>query len=140
MSKLLGNTTISPSPDFSFRDEGSIVLLTPLSPAAHEFVEARIGQDGFQPFWPTVVIEKRDAQAILQGVLAEGLVIARPESRGDRTRMCKLLRIKTEAATHLVMRDWAGKKLLDIDLPGVSVTVAVPSDAKIEIEPDERTT
>ena len=27
------------SPDFSFRDEGSIVLLTPLSPAAHEFVE-----------------------------------------------------------------------------------------------------
>jgi hypothetical protein len=25
------------SPDFSFRDEGSIVLLTPLSPSAHEY-------------------------------------------------------------------------------------------------------
>ena len=130
------------NPDFSFRDEGAIVLLTPLSPSAHEFVEERIGRDGFQPFWPTVVIEKRYAQTILEGALAEGLVIARPlsESSGDRTRMSKLVRIKTEAATHLVMRDWAGKKLLDIDLPGVSVTVAVPSDAKIEIEPDERTT
>src|ERR1700741_5442718 len=115
--------------DFSFRDEGAIVLLTPLSPSAHEFVEERIGRDGFQPFWPTVVIEKRYAQTILEGALAEGLVIARPlsESSGDRTRMSKLVRIKTEAATHLVMRDWAGKKLLDIDLPGVSVTVALPS-------------
>src|SRR5712664_1512549 len=30
-------------PDFSVRDEGSLVLLTPLSPSAHEFVEERIG-------------------------------------------------------------------------------------------------
>jgi len=31
------------TPDFSIRDEGSIVLLTPLSPSVHEFVEERIG-------------------------------------------------------------------------------------------------
>lgn len=65
------------TPDFSFRDEGSLVLLTPLSPSAHEFVEERIGSDnGFQPYWPTVVIERRYAQAILEGVIAEGMVIA----------------------------------------------------------------
>ncbi len=65
------------SPDFSFRDEGSIVLLTPLSPSAHEFVEERIGSNnGFQPYWPTVVIERRYAQDILEGVIAEGMVIA----------------------------------------------------------------
>jgi len=63
--------------DFSFRDEGSIVLLTPLSPSAHEFVEERIGSDnGFQPYWPTVVIERRQAQDILEGVIAEGMVVA----------------------------------------------------------------
>lgn len=67
----------SKSPDFSFRDEGSLVLLTPLSPSAHEFVEERIGSDsGFQPYWPTVVIERRYAQAILEGAIAEGMVIA----------------------------------------------------------------
>ena len=65
------------TPDFSFRDEGSIVLLTPLSPSAHEFVEERIGSDnGFQPYWPIVVIERRYAQDILEGVIAEGMVVA----------------------------------------------------------------
>jgi hypothetical protein len=65
------------TPDFSIRDEGSIVLLTPLSPSAHEFVEERIGSNnGFQPYWPTVVIERRHAQDILEGVIAEGMVIA----------------------------------------------------------------
>jgi hypothetical protein len=65
------------SPDFSFRDEGSLVLLTPLSPSAHEFVEERIGsKNGFQPYWPTVVIERRYAEDILEGVIAEGMVIA----------------------------------------------------------------
>jgi hypothetical protein len=51
--------------------------LTPLSPSAHEFVEERIGSDnGFQPYWPTVVIERRYAQDILEGVIAEGMVVA----------------------------------------------------------------
>ena len=64
-------------PDFTLCDEGSLVLLTPLSPFAHEFVEERIGSDnGFQPYWPTVVIERRYAQDILEGVIAEGMVIA----------------------------------------------------------------
>jgi hypothetical protein len=63
--------------DFILRDEGSIVLLTPVSPSAHEFVEERIGSDNdFQPYWPTVVIESRYAQAILEGVIAEGMVVA----------------------------------------------------------------
>jgi len=77
MAKRSGTPAPKVSPDFSFRDEGSIVLLTPLSPSAHEFVEERIGSDnGFQPYWPTAVIEWRYAQDILEGVIAEGMVIA----------------------------------------------------------------
>ena len=65
------------TPDFSFRDEGSIVLLTPLSPSAHEFVEERIGsENGYQPMWPTVVIERRYFDDIAEGILAENMVIA----------------------------------------------------------------
>jgi hypothetical protein len=68
---------IAPQVDLSLRDEGSLILLIPLSPSAHEFVEERIGSDnGFQPYWPTVVIERRYAQNIIEGVIAEGMVIA----------------------------------------------------------------
>ena len=64
-------------PDFSIRNEGSIVLLTPLSPSAHEFVEQRIGSDnGYQPYWPTVVIEARYFSDIADGIIDEGMVIA----------------------------------------------------------------
>lgn len=70
-------TPRSNSVDFSFCDEGSLVLLTPLSPAAHAFVEERIGSNnGYQPMWPTVVIERRYAQDILEGIIADGLVLA----------------------------------------------------------------
>jgi len=63
--------------DFILRDEGSIVLLTPHTDAAHDWVNEHIGQDnGYQPMWPTVVIERRYAQDILEGVRAEGMVIA----------------------------------------------------------------
>jgi hypothetical protein len=63
--------------DFILRDEGSIVLLTPCTDAAHEWLDENIGQDnGYQPMWPTVVIERRYAQDILEGVIAEGMVVA----------------------------------------------------------------
>lgn len=65
------------TPDFSIRDEGSLVLLTPLSASAHAFVEQRIGSDnGFQPYWPTVVIEARYFPDIADGITAEGMVLA----------------------------------------------------------------
>lgn len=64
-------------PDFSARDEGSLILLTPLSTSTHEFVEEKIGSaNGFQPYWPTVVIEKRYFSDIAEGILADGLVLA----------------------------------------------------------------
>jgi len=67
----------SPTPDFSVRDEGSLILLTPLSPSAREFVEEKIGsENGFQPYWPTVVIERRYFSDIAEGILADGLVLA----------------------------------------------------------------
>lgn len=52
----------------------------------------------------------------------------------------KVLRIKTKAAAHIVLRNGAGKKLFDIDLPGVSITITVPLDAEIQQgEPDSAT-
>ena len=50
-------------------------------------------------------------------------------------KTAKVLRVKTEAAAHVVIRNGARKKLFDIYLSGVSITVAVPADAEIQVEP-----
>jgi len=46
----------------------------------------------------------------------------------------KVLRLKTDANSHIVVRNRVGKKLFEIDLPGVSVTFAVPQDAEIQVD------
>jgi hypothetical protein len=51
-------------------------------------------------------------------------------------KTAKVLRVKTEAAAQIVIRNGTGKKLFDIELPGVSLTVTVPSDAEISVEPN----
>jgi hypothetical protein len=50
-------------------------------------------------------------------------------------KTAKVLRVKTDAAAHIVVRDGSGRKLFEVDLPGVTVVLSVPSDAVINIEP-----
>jgi hypothetical protein len=71
---------LSPSPsngpDFTIRNEGSILLLTPHTEVAHNWINEHIGRDnGFQPYYPTVVIEPRYVIAILEGIRVAGLEI-----------------------------------------------------------------
>ena len=48
----------------------------------------------------------------------------------------KVLQVKTDAQTQLVVRSATGHKLFDIDLLGVTVTFSVAQDAEIKIEPN----
>jgi len=52
----------------------------------------------------------------------------------------KVLRLKTIAVAHIVIRNGAGKKLFEMDLPGVCITVTVPLTAAIEVEPKHEDT
>lgn len=62
--------------DFCLEDHGSILLLRPLSDAAEQWVNENIGEsNGFQPYWPTVVIEPRYVADILEGVRLDGLEV-----------------------------------------------------------------
>lgn len=54
--------------------------------------------------------------------------------RSTAKRIAKVLQLKTEAPARVVIRDRAGKKLFYVDLPGVSITVAVPSSAEIKLK------
>jgi hypothetical protein len=46
----------------------------------------------------------------------------------------RVMQLKTSATAHVVIRNGAGKKLFDIDLSGVSITVAVSADANIQVD------
>ena len=57
---------------------------------------------------------------------------------GGTSNTFKVAHIQTKAAAQVVIRNRAGKKLFEIDVAGVSITVAVSPDAEIKIEPDKR--
>jgi hypothetical protein len=50
-------------------------------------------------------------------------------------KTAKVLQVKTEAAAYIVIRNGAGRKLFEVDLPGVTVLLSAISDAVINIEP-----
>ena len=61
--------------DFSVENHGSIVLLRPLTQAGIDYVNREIGsQNGFQPYWPTVVFEHRYIDAFIGQIRAAGLL------------------------------------------------------------------
>jgi hypothetical protein len=62
--------------DFKVDNQGSIFLLHPLNDAAREWVNEHIGQDnGYQPYYPTVVIEHRYIADIVTGIQNDGLAV-----------------------------------------------------------------
>jgi hypothetical protein len=62
-------------PDFVVENHGSIFLLRPLTPMARSWVDEHIGNNGFQPYYPTVVVEPRYIADIAHGAQADGLVV-----------------------------------------------------------------
>jgi hypothetical protein len=65
--------------DFTLINDGagaSVQLLRPITDDAKAWVDDHIGRDnGFQPYWPTVVIETRYVLDIVHGIQADGLVV-----------------------------------------------------------------
>ena len=61
--------------DFQIDNHGSIVLLRPLTQAAIDYVNECIGKDnGFQPYWPTVLFEPRYIDAFISQIRQSGLL------------------------------------------------------------------
>lgn len=47
-------------------------------------------------------------------------------------KLLRAMRIKTEAATCVVIRTITGKKIFEMDLAGVVITITVPTIAKVQ--------
>ena len=66
----------SPTPDFLCENHGSIFLLCPQNEQAIAWVDEHIGsENGFQPYWPTVVVEHRYISDVVQGIRNDGLAV-----------------------------------------------------------------
>jgi hypothetical protein len=74
-----GNSPTHPgkiSSDFAVENHGSIFLLKPLTPSAISWIEEHIGQDnGYQPYFPTVLVEPRYIADVVQGIQGDGLMV-----------------------------------------------------------------
>ena len=68
---------VSPIPsDFLVENHGSIFLLRPQNENAIAWVDDHIGsENGFQPYWPTVVVEHRYIADIVAGIQNDGLAV-----------------------------------------------------------------
>lgn len=63
--------------DMTFANHGSITIMTPLTPAAHDWVSEHIPEDAMTWGPSGIVIEHRYVLDIMQGVLSDGLDIGR---------------------------------------------------------------
>lgn len=65
------------SRDFVLENHGSVFLLCPQNEQAIAWVNEHIGsENGFQPYWPTVVVEHRYISDIVEGIRNDGLAVA----------------------------------------------------------------
>ena len=61
--------------DFSVENYGSILLLRPLSTPAQNWIKENISREsGFQPYYPTVVVEPRYI-GDMEGIHNDGLAV-----------------------------------------------------------------
>ena len=61
--------------DFRVEFHGAIILLCPLTKPGCAWLNKNIGADnGYQPYWPTVILELRYLDDVLAGIRRKGLV------------------------------------------------------------------
>jgi hypothetical protein len=61
--------------DFTVQRHGGLVLLVPNTKLGINWANHNIGADnGYQPYWPTVILEERYIDSVLAGIKKLGLV------------------------------------------------------------------
>jgi hypothetical protein len=62
--------------DFTVNNHGSLVLIVPNTQAAKDWTDKNVGRDnGYQPYYPTMLFEQRYVDDVLDGIRKEGLSV-----------------------------------------------------------------
>jgi hypothetical protein len=74
-SPTLKKKSSIPKAHFRIEFHTSIILIVPLCAAAREWLDEHLGKDnGFQPYWPTAIVEPRYLAQIIAGIRRDKLV------------------------------------------------------------------
>ena len=66
--------TAIPKANFRIEFHTSIYLIVPLCASARHWLDENLGKDnGFQPYWPTAIVEPRYLAQIIAGIRRDGL-------------------------------------------------------------------
>lgn len=57
-------------------------FIEPLSPAGRKWINEHVSKEGWQPYWPTIIIEHRYLDDLLEGAANDGLSIIGPQRGG----------------------------------------------------------
>ncbi len=63
--------------DLEYRDEGTVVVLRPVTEAAQAWIDENIISEGWQWLGNTLAVDHRYADAVLNGAQDAGLVVER---------------------------------------------------------------
>jgi len=67
--------TAIPKANFRIEFHTSICLIVPLCASGRKWLDEHIGKNnGFQPYWPTAIVEPRYLGDIIAGIRRDGLV------------------------------------------------------------------
>lgn len=58
------------------QNEGSISLVRPLTGKAKSWIDKKVSKEGYQPYYPTLVVEHRYLRDLIGGMQADGLVVS----------------------------------------------------------------
>lgn len=62
--------------DFTINDQGSVVMFTPLTDAATAWVDENVALEGWQWLGNSFAVDHRIAQALVDGIEAEGFTVS----------------------------------------------------------------
>lgn len=63
------------SVDFILQDCGSILFLHPQNKNATDWINDNVSSEGWQPHWPSVLLEPRYASDLIKGLQNDGFVV-----------------------------------------------------------------
>jgi hypothetical protein len=72
---VIQNSSKASAPDFVLEDCGSILFLHPQNQSATDWINSFVSREGWQPQWPSVLLEPRYAAPLIDGLQSEGFIV-----------------------------------------------------------------
>lgn len=61
--------------DIDVTDGGSVNIVTPLTDTATDWINENVSDEGYHPYWPSLVVESRYLGDLLFGMQSDGLTL-----------------------------------------------------------------